>query len=61
MEAGMAATAAQLVGSAMEAGMAATAAATAVLPPRAAAVATKTPVATAMAGAQKKRQQPTIN
>jgi hypothetical protein len=45
----------------MEAGMAATAAATAVLPPRAAAVATKTPVATAMAGAQKKRQQPTIN
>ena len=38
--------------------MAATAAATAVLPPRVAAVATKTPVATSMAG---HRQQPTIN
>ncbi len=41
----------QLVSSAMEAGMDATAAATAVLPPRAVAVVTKTPAATAMAGA----------
>jgi hypothetical protein len=42
----------QHVGSATAAGMAVAAAATAVLPPRAAAMATKKPMATAMAGAQ---------
>jgi len=46
----------QCVGSAMEAGMSAAAAATAVLPPRAATVATKTPAATAMAGAARQWQ-----
>jgi hypothetical protein len=47
----------QRIGSALAAGMVAEAAATAVLPPRATAVAMKTPVATAMAGAQPDNNQ----